>query len=90
LDRIKSVEFDLEKTKRVFIIHLCLLIILIWWCGFKICNFLQVLHAAVMKQLEITDLLENMQQPKCRVSWSLYDIYICGVNLKRMMNFMNL
>ncbi|GAU16376.1 hypothetical protein TSUD_117250 [Trifolium subterraneum] len=37
LDRIKSVEFDLEKTKRV-------------------------LHAAVMKQLEITDLLENMQQ----------------------------
>jgi hypothetical protein len=37
LDRIKSVEFDLEKTKRVFIIHLCLLIILIWWCGFKIC-----------------------------------------------------
>ncbi|KAK2385887.1 Sec14p phosphatidylinositol transfer family protein [Trifolium repens] len=41
LDRIKSVEFDLEKTKRV-------------------------LHAAVMKQLEITELLENMQQPKCR------------------------
>ncbi|KAI5411427.1 phosphatidylinositol/phosphatidylcholine transfer protein SFH13 [Lathyrus oleraceus] len=41
LDRIKSVEFDLEKTKRV-------------------------LHAAVMKQLEITDLLENMKQPKFR------------------------
>lgn len=41
LDRIKSVEFDLEKTKRV-------------------------LHAAVMKQLEINDLLENMRQPKCR------------------------
>ncbi|MCH92607.1 SEC14 cytosolic factor, partial [Trifolium medium] len=41
LDRIKSVEFDLEKTKRV-------------------------LHAAVMKQLEITDLLENMQQSKYR------------------------
>jgi len=33
LDRIKSVEFDLEKTKRVFvyafITHLCLLIKLI-------------------------------------------------------------
>ncbi|GAU48383.1 hypothetical protein TSUD_118090 [Trifolium subterraneum] len=43
LDRIKSVEFDLEKTK---------------W----------VLHAVVMKQLEITDLLENMQQSRCRVS----------------------
>ncbi|PNX81741.1 sec14p-like phosphatidylinositol transfer family protein [Trifolium pratense] len=41
LDRIKSVEFDLERTKRV-------------------------LHAAVMKQLEITDLLENMQQSKFR------------------------
>nr|XP_012571054.1 phosphatidylinositol/phosphatidylcholine transfer protein SFH13 [Cicer arietinum]XP_012571055.1 phosphatidylinositol/phosphatidylcholine transfer protein SFH13 [Cicer arietinum] len=41
LDRIKSVEFDLEKTKRV-------------------------LHAAVTKQLEITDLLENMQKSKCR------------------------
>ncbi|XP_045823931.1 phosphatidylinositol/phosphatidylcholine transfer protein SFH13-like [Trifolium pratense] len=41
LDRIKCVEFDLERTKRV-------------------------LHAAVMKQLEITDLLENMQQSKFR------------------------
>ncbi|PNX70549.1 sec14 cytosolic factor, partial [Trifolium pratense] len=29
LDRIKSVEFDLERTKRVFIIHLCLSIMLI-------------------------------------------------------------
>jgi hypothetical protein len=28
LDRIKSVEFDLEKTKRVGIIHLCLSIML--------------------------------------------------------------
>lgn len=41
LDRIKSVEFDLEKTKRV-------------------------LHATVMKQLEITDLLENLQQEQFR------------------------
>ncbi|KAK7259870.1 hypothetical protein RIF29_25485 [Crotalaria pallida] len=41
LDRIKSVEFDLEKTKRV-------------------------LHAAVMKQLEITELLESLQKSKCR------------------------
>ncbi|XP_027330307.1 phosphatidylinositol/phosphatidylcholine transfer protein SFH13-like isoform X2 [Abrus precatorius] len=41
LDRIKSVEFDLEKTKRV-------------------------LHAAVMKQLEIAESLENMKKTKCR------------------------
>ncbi|MED6109428.1 hypothetical protein PIB30_033507 [Stylosanthes scabra] len=40
-DRIKSVEFDLEKTKRV-------------------------LHAAVMKQLEISELLENMRKSRCR------------------------
>ncbi|RYR79122.1 hypothetical protein Ahy_A01g003984 isoform B [Arachis hypogaea] len=41
LDRIKSVEFDLEKTKRV-------------------------VHAMVMKQLEISDLLEKFQVSKCR------------------------
>ncbi|KAI4306284.1 hypothetical protein L6164_029573 [Bauhinia variegata] len=41
LDRIKSVEFDLEKTKRV-------------------------LHATVMKQLEIAEFLENLQESKCR------------------------
>ncbi|KAJ7963486.1 Phosphatidylinositol/phosphatidylcholine transfer protein [Quillaja saponaria] len=41
LDRIKSVEFDLKKTKRV-------------------------LHATVMKQLEITELLENLRDSKCR------------------------
>ncbi|WVZ00550.1 hypothetical protein V8G54_026619 [Vigna mungo] len=43
MDRIKSVESDLEKTKRV-------------------------LHATVMKQLEIADLLENLKKTKCRVS----------------------
>ncbi|KAK7360867.1 hypothetical protein VNO77_02884 [Canavalia gladiata] len=41
LDRIKSVEFDLEKTKRV-------------------------LHATVMKQLEIAELLENLRASNCR------------------------
>ncbi|KAL2335825.1 hypothetical protein Fmac_010271 [Flemingia macrophylla] len=41
MNRIKSVEFDLEKTKRV-------------------------LHAAVMKQLEIAELLENLKKSKCR------------------------
>ncbi|GLT83771.1 hypothetical protein SLE2022_020430 [Rubroshorea leprosula] len=40
LDRIKSVELDLEKTKRV-------------------------LHATVMKQLEITDWLERLRESKC-------------------------
>ncbi|KAK7401473.1 hypothetical protein VNO78_12987 [Psophocarpus tetragonolobus] len=40
MDRIKSVEFDLEKTKRV-------------------------LHAAVIKQLEIGELLENLKESKC-------------------------
>lgn len=39
---------------------------MVWFLKFVF--FLQVLHAAVMKQLEINDLLENMQQPKCRVS----------------------
>lgn len=41
MDRIKSVEFDLEKTKRV-------------------------LHATVIKQLEIAELLENLKKTKCR------------------------
>ncbi|KAK9156464.1 hypothetical protein Sjap_003944 [Stephania japonica] len=41
LDRIKSVEFDLERTKRV-------------------------LHAAVMKQLELADSLESMKETKFR------------------------
>ncbi|XP_042518851.1 phosphatidylinositol/phosphatidylcholine transfer protein SFH13-like [Macadamia integrifolia] len=41
LDRIKSVELDLEKTKRV-------------------------MHAAVMKQMEIADLLENVRESKFR------------------------
>lgn len=41
LDRIKSVEFDLEKTKRV-------------------------LHATVLKQVEIAKLMENLQDSKFR------------------------
>ncbi|KAJ6727677.1 PHOSPHATIDYLINOSITOL/PHOSPHATIDYLCHOLINE TRANSFER PROTEIN SFH13 [Salix koriyanagi] len=41
LERIKSVEFDLEKTKRV-------------------------LHSTVVKQLEITELLDNLRESKCR------------------------
>ncbi|KAF5728506.1 phosphatidylinositol/phosphatidylcholine transfer protein SFH13 [Tripterygium wilfordii] len=41
LDRIKCVEYDLEKTKRV-------------------------LHATVMKQLEITELLDNLRESKFR------------------------
>ncbi|XP_059662323.1 phosphatidylinositol/phosphatidylcholine transfer protein SFH13-like isoform X2 [Cornus florida] len=41
LDRIKSVEYDLEKTKRV-------------------------LHATVVKQLEITELLEELKDSKFR------------------------
>ncbi|KAF5730427.1 phosphatidylinositol/phosphatidylcholine transfer protein SFH13 [Tripterygium wilfordii] len=41
LDRIKCVEYDLEKTKRV-------------------------LHATVTKQLEITELLENLRESKFR------------------------
>ncbi|KAL2475934.1 Phosphatidylinositol/phosphatidylcholine transfer protein SFH13 [Abeliophyllum distichum] len=44
LDRIKSVEFDLEKTKRV-------------------------LNATVMKQLEIAELLENMQESRSHRRW---------------------
>ncbi|KAK6149471.1 hypothetical protein DH2020_016996 [Rehmannia glutinosa] len=43
LDRIKSVEFDLEKTKRV-------------------------LHNTVLKQLQIAELLENMQESKFQAS----------------------
>ncbi|KAL2473160.1 Phosphatidylinositol/phosphatidylcholine transfer protein SFH13 [Forsythia ovata] len=43
MDRIKSVELDLEKTKRE-------------------------IHATVMKQLEIGDLLENMKESRFRVS----------------------
>ncbi|XP_019183113.1 PREDICTED: phosphatidylinositol/phosphatidylcholine transfer protein SFH13-like isoform X3 [Ipomoea nil] len=41
LDRIKSVEYDLEKTKRV-------------------------LHTTAMKQLEITELLENLRESSIR------------------------
>uniref|UniRef100_A0A2N9J9W0 CRAL-TRIO domain-containing protein n=1 Tax=Fagus sylvatica TaxID=28930 RepID=A0A2N9J9W0_FAGSY len=43
LDRIKSVEADLEQTKRV-------------------------IHATVVKQLEIADLLEKLRESKCHVS----------------------
>ncbi|KAL0661608.1 hypothetical protein Bca4012_098445 [Brassica carinata] len=42
LDRIKSVEFDLEKTKRA-------------------------LHATVMKQMEITEMLENIRESQLHV-----------------------
>ncbi|XP_022753897.1 phosphatidylinositol/phosphatidylcholine transfer protein SFH13-like isoform X2 [Durio zibethinus] len=49
LDRIKSVEFDLEKTKRI-------------------------LHATVMKQLEIAELLENIRESRRRVSSILHKI----------------
>ncbi|KAL5548761.1 hypothetical protein UlMin_003992 [Ulmus minor] len=41
LDRIKNVEFDLDKTKRV-------------------------LHATVVKQLEIAEFLDNLREPKCQ------------------------
>ncbi|EEF30632.1 transporter, putative [Ricinus communis] len=41
LERIKSVEFDLEKTKKV-------------------------LHATIIKQLEIADLLDNLRESRCR------------------------
>ncbi|WCJ32516.1 Phosphatidylinositol/phosphatidylcholine transfer protein SFH13 [Euphorbia peplus] len=41
LERIKSVEFDLEKTKRV-------------------------LHATIVRQLEIAEVLDNLRESKCR------------------------
>ncbi|XP_065863032.1 phosphatidylinositol/phosphatidylcholine transfer protein SFH13 [Euphorbia lathyris] len=41
LERIKSVEFDLEKTKRV-------------------------LHATIVRQLEIAELLDNLRESRCR------------------------
>ncbi|PQQ15929.1 phosphatidylinositol/phosphatidylcholine transfer protein SFH13 isoform X1 [Prunus yedoensis var. nudiflora] len=49
LDRIKSVEHDLEQTKRV-------------------------LHAAVVKQLEIARLLDNLQESKFRLCRAESDI----------------
>ncbi|GFS31691.1 Sec14p-like phosphatidylinositol transfer family protein [Actinidia rufa] len=49
LERIKSVELDLDKTKRV-------------------------LHATVVKQLEIVQLLENLQQSKFHVSCKVKDV----------------
>ena len=72
LDRIKSVEFDLEKTKRVFICTFCQSSTTFAYADcmvFKIVLLLQVLHAAVKQQLEISELLENMRKSKCRVSW---------------------
>ncbi|KAK6947155.1 CRAL/TRIO, N-terminal domain, partial [Dillenia turbinata] len=59
LDRIKSVEFDLEKTKRV-------------------------LHATVVKQLEIAELLEKLRGSKSRLpppSMSLLFSFINYLNL---------
>ncbi|CAM8948663.1 unnamed protein product [Rhodiola kirilowii] len=46
MDRIKSVEYDLEKTKKV-------------------------VHATVLKQLEISEVLENIREQKfhCRRSF---------------------
>lgn len=66
MERIKSVESDLENTKRVSINTSILL-------TSKLCNliqlfFLQILHATVMKQLEIDQLLENLRQTKHHVS----------------------
>ncbi|KAM7252441.1 hypothetical protein ACFE04_024324 [Oxalis oulophora] len=49
LHRIKSVEADLDKTKRV-------------------------IHATVMRQLEIAEFIEKMQESKCRERWTyLFD-----------------
>ncbi|KAI3675729.1 hypothetical protein L1987_85321 [Smallanthus sonchifolius] len=51
LERIKSVECDLNKTK-------------------------SVLHATVVKQLEITALMENMKESKFRLSPTGFHVYI--------------
>jgi len=72
MDRIKSVEFDLEKTKRVLTYisqsyrTFDYADLIGSWLNFVL--LLQVLHATVMKQLEIAELLENLKKTKCRVS----------------------
>nr|TKS18251.1 SEC14 cytosolic factor family protein [Populus alba] len=55
LERIKSVEFDLEKTKRV-------------------------LHTTVVKQLEITELLDNLRESKCRGDLSDHESLVNAIN----------
>jgi len=72
MNRIKSVEFDLEQTKRVLVYisqsyrSLDYADLIGWWLNFML--LMQVLHATVMKQLEIAELLENLKKTKCRVS----------------------
>lgn len=77
LDRIKSVEFDLEKTKRVSF-YLCVLLVEYEHSSYNYndsCRIaftsvllLQALHATVVKQLEIGELLEKLRESQCQVS----------------------
>lgn len=67
MDRIKSVEVDLDKTKRVrFISETCRTLSL--ECPLIMFHCQQVLHATVLKQLEIAELLENLKESRFHVS----------------------
>jgi hypothetical protein len=73
LDRIKSVEADLEQTKRVCFVPCdlsceseVLIVLMVIYFAFMLP--LQVIHATVVKQLEIADLLEKLRESKCHVS----------------------
>lgn len=73
LDRIKSVEFDLEKTKRVsfslcLISHMSILLIDSCSLAFTLISLVQALHATVLKQLETGELLEKLRESQCQVS----------------------
>lgn len=68
MDRIKSVESDLENTKRVSINTSILLTSKPCHLIYPPLFFLQILHATVMKQLEIDQLLENLRETKNHVS----------------------
>lgn len=68
LDRIKNMEGDLEKTKRV--IYPPNLLISLDFCLYELNEsfFFQVVHATVLKQLQIAELMENMQESKFQAS----------------------
>lgn len=67
MDRIKSVEVDLDKTKRVRCIsEMCRTLSL--ECPLIMFHCQQVLHATVLKQLEIAELLENLKESRFHVS----------------------
>lgn len=62
MERIKSVEVDLDKTKRVCLIIDSYITLNLDYSTVMFYIFQQVLHTAVVKQFKIAELLKNLKQ----------------------------